>query len=83
MTRVANVMTLAFTQSNTNIEQLGYAMKYAAPMSRALGFSLEQTTAVVSKLSDAGIQGTDGRNDAERHACQPSVSERQSGAAPE
>ena len=57
MTRVANVMALAFSSSNTNVEQLGYAMKYAAPKAKALGFSIEQTVAVISKLSDAGIQG--------------------------
>ena len=57
MTRVANVMALAFSSSNTNVEQLGYAMKYAAPQAKALGFSIEQTAAIVSKLSDAGIQG--------------------------
>ena len=57
MTRVANVMALAFSSSNTNVEQLGYAMKYAAPISKTLGFSIEETAAIVSKLSDAGIQG--------------------------
>ena len=57
MTRVANVMALAFSSSNTDVEQLGYAMKYAAPQAKALGFSIEQTVAIVSKLSDAGIQG--------------------------
>lgn len=57
MTRVANVMALAFSSSNTDVEQLGYAMKYAAPQAKALGFSIEQTAAIVSKLSDAGIQG--------------------------
>ena len=56
-TRVANVMALAFSSSNTNVEQLGYAMKYAAPLAKTLGFSIEETAAVVSKLSDAGIQG--------------------------
>ena len=50
MTRVANVMALAFSSSNTNVEQLGYAMKYAAPQAKALGFSIEQTAAIVSKL---------------------------------
>lgn len=57
MTRVANVMALAFSSSNTDVEQLGYAMKYAAPQAKALGFSIEQTAAIVSKLSDSGIQG--------------------------
>jgi TP901 family phage tail tape measure protein len=57
MTRVANVMALAFSSSNTDVEQLGYAMKYAAPLAKTLGFSIEETAAVISKLSDAGIQG--------------------------
>ena len=54
---LANVIALAFSSSNTDVEQLGYAMKYAAPQAKALGFSIEQTAAIVSKLSDAGIQG--------------------------
>ena len=55
MTRVANVMALAFSSSNTDVEQFGYAMKYAAPQAKALGFSIEQTAAIVSKLSNAGL----------------------------
>ena len=57
MARVADVMALAASTSNTNVEQLGYAMKYAAPISKALGFSLEETAAAVGILSNAGIQG--------------------------
>lgn len=55
--RVVDVMAKTMTSSNTNIEQLGYAMKYIAPVAASLGLSIEETAAAVGKLSDAGIQG--------------------------
>lgn len=55
--RVVDVMAAAMTKSNTNIEQLGYAMKYAAPIAAATGVDFETTAAAIGKLSDAGIQG--------------------------
>ncbi|WP_434750262.1 phage tail tape measure protein [Paenibacillus amylolyticus] len=54
---VVDVMAKTMTNSNTNIEQLGYAMKYVAPIAANLGVSVEETSAAVAKLSDAGIQG--------------------------
>lgn len=55
--RVADVLTKAFTSSNTSMESLGETMKYAAPIARAAGFSLEETAAAAGVLGDAGIQG--------------------------
>ncbi|MCY9532982.1 phage tail tape measure protein [Paenibacillus alvei] len=55
--RVVDVMAKTMTNSNTNIEQLGYAMKYVAPIAASLGISIEETAAAIGKLSDAGIQG--------------------------
>ncbi|MFF2886636.1 phage tail tape measure protein, partial [Paenibacillus sp. NPDC057967] len=55
--RVSDVLAKAFTSSNTSMEQLGYAMKYAAPIAAATGISIEDTAAAIGKLSDAGIQG--------------------------
>ncbi|MCR8843076.1 phage tail tape measure protein [Paenibacillus sp. SC116] len=55
--RVVDVMAKTMTTSNTNIEQLGYAMKYVAPVAASLNVSIEETSAAVAKLSDAGIQG--------------------------
>ncbi|WP_025026682.1 phage tail tape measure protein [Caldalkalibacillus mannanilyticus] len=55
--RVVDVLAKTMTSSNTNIEQLGYAMKYVAPIASNAGLSLEETAAAVGKLSDAGIQG--------------------------
>lgn len=57
MGRVADVLTLAANSSNTSVEQMGYAFKYVAPIAKELGFNIEQSAAVISKLSDAGIQG--------------------------
>lgn len=56
-TRVVDVMAKAMTSSNTNIEQLGNAMKYVAPVAASVGVDIETAAAAVGKLSDAGIQG--------------------------
>ncbi len=55
--RVVDTMAATMTSSNTNIEQLGFAMKYVAPIASQVGMSVEETAAAVGKLSDAGIQG--------------------------
>ncbi|MDQ0168779.1 phage tail tape measure protein [Paenibacillus tundrae] len=55
--QVVDVMAKTMTSSNTNIEQLGYGMKYVAPIAANLGVSIEEASAAVAKLSDAGIQG--------------------------
>ncbi|MDN7935194.1 phage tail tape measure protein [Burkholderia metallica] len=57
-TDVADVLARTFTTSNTDLAQLGDAMKYVAPVANALGVSLEQTSAMVGLLGDAGIQGS-------------------------
>lgn len=54
---ISDVLAKAMTNSNTNVEQLGNAMKMVAPVSKGFGISLEETTAAIGKLSDAGIQG--------------------------
>lgn len=55
--RVSDVLAKAAASSNTNIEQLGGAMSYAAPAAAAIGEELEMTAAAIGVLSDAGIQG--------------------------
>lgn len=57
-TRVSDVLARTFTTSNTNLAQLGDAMKYVAPVASGLGASLEQTSAMVGLLGDAGLQGS-------------------------
>lgn len=56
--RVADVLTKAFTNSNTDLEMLGYTMKYVAPIAHASGQSLESVAAAAGLLGNAGIQGT-------------------------
>lgn len=56
MGRVGDILTNAFTSSNTSLEMLGQSMKYVGPAAKAFGLSLEETTALVAKLGDAGIQ---------------------------
>ena len=55
--RVADVLALAASKTNTSVLQLGSALAKAAPAAKAAGWSLEETTAAIGKLSDAGIQG--------------------------
>lgn len=57
-TRVADVLTRAVTRSNTNLYDLGEAIKYAGTTTTNLGATLEQTAAALGVLGDAGIQGS-------------------------
>jgi len=57
MVRVGDVLTGAFTRSNTSLEMLGETMKYAAPNAAAYGQDIEIMAAAAGKLGDAGIQG--------------------------
>jgi TP901 family phage tail tape measure protein len=54
---VADVLAKASSSANTNVQQLGEAMVYLAPVSKTLGWTMEEATAAVMALSDAGIQG--------------------------
>lgn len=56
--RVADVLAKAASSSNTNVQQLGDAMSYAAPVANAYNISLEESAAAVGIFSDAGIQGS-------------------------
>lgn len=58
MNRVVDVMALTANSANTNIEQLGDAMKFVAPIAAEAGISIEETSAAIGKLSDAGLQAT-------------------------
>lgn len=53
-----DILAKGFTSSNTDLRMLGEGMKYVAPVASGLGVSLAETTAIIGKLSDAGIQGS-------------------------
>lgn len=56
--RVADVLSKATASSNIDMEMLAEAMTDAGPVALKFGASLEETTALIGKLGDAGIQGS-------------------------
>jgi len=58
MNRVGDVMARTMADSNTDLVQLGEAMKFVAPVAAKLNISIEETAAVIGTLSNAGIQAT-------------------------
>lgn len=58
MGRVVDVMAITATNANTNIQQLGDAMKFVAPVAAISGISIEKASAAIGVLSDAGLQAT-------------------------
>jgi len=55
---VADVLALTSAKTNTNITALGEAFTYGAPQAKALGISLEETTAAFGLMADAGLRGS-------------------------
>ena len=51
-----DVLAKAFTSSNTDLLQLGEAMAKVGPVSANFGISLEETTAALGLLGNAGMQ---------------------------
>ncbi|MFG2678297.1 phage tail tape measure protein [Streptomyces sp. NPDC048392] len=56
--RVVDVMAKTFTSTNTNLEQLGEAFKYAGPVTHAAGVKFEETAAAIGLMGNAGIQAS-------------------------
>ena len=57
-TDVADQLSYAVTRSNTNLFDLGEALKYAGSTSMDLSVSLQESTAMVMALGNAGMQGS-------------------------
>lgn len=55
---VSDVLAKAASNANTDVAQLGEAMKYLAAPANVLGWSVEESTAAVMAFGDAGIQGS-------------------------
>lgn len=58
MVRIADAMAITAASANTNMFQLGDAMKFVAPVAAGAGMSLETAAAAIGVLSDSGLQGT-------------------------
>jgi TP901 family phage tail tape measure protein len=56
--RVNDVLAATFQSTNTNISQLGEAMKYVAPVASEAGMEFEEAAAALGLLGNAGIQGS-------------------------
>lgn len=55
--RVADVLAKSADSTATSVTQAGNALSYAAPLARQLGISLEETTAIIGGLANAGFRG--------------------------
>lgn len=60
MARVGDVLTNAFTRSNTTLESLGETMKYAAPNAAAFGQDIESIAAAAGILGSSAMGGSMG-----------------------
>lgn len=55
----ADQMAYAMANSNTNVEQLGEAYSKCAATAGSMGFSVEEVTAALSTMANAGIKGSE------------------------
>ena len=56
--RVVDVMAVAFTSSALDIEKFQTSMTKVAPIAKSAGFSIEDTTSIMSQLADSGIEAS-------------------------
>jgi TP901 family phage tail tape measure protein len=55
--RACNVLTDVSIRTVTQVEELGQAFKFAGPLGGQLGYTLEEVTAMLGQLSQAGLKG--------------------------
>ena len=56
--RVTDVMAASFTNSALNLERFKESMKFVAPVARATGFTIEETSSLLMQLADNGLTGS-------------------------
>lgn len=56
--RVVDVMAASFNKTALGLENFTESMKYVAPVAAAAGASVEETTALLGTLADAGVRGS-------------------------
>lgn len=56
--RPADVLATSAAIANTTVEEMGHALKFAAPTAHGLGISIEDTAAALSLLADNMLKGT-------------------------
>ena len=58
LNRVNDILVATFTSANTDLTQLGEALKYVGPVASAAGIDLETTAAAIGLMGNAGIQAS-------------------------
>jgi TP901 family phage tail tape measure protein len=56
--RANDVLVKAMTSSNTNLQQLGEAFKYAGPVAKGAGIAFEEAASALGLMGNAGIQAS-------------------------
>ena len=56
--RIINTLAAASFSSAASIEDLGVALRYAAPIASIMGISVEETVAAIAKLRDRGLEAS-------------------------
>jgi len=56
--RVTDVMAASFSKTALQLDSFSEAMKFVAPVAKAAGISIEEITALLGVLADAGIKGS-------------------------
>ncbi|EDX65342.1 phage tail tape measure protein, family (plasmid) [Bacillus cereus NVH0597-99] len=57
-THTADVLAKAAADANTDVTEMGEAMKYAAGTAHTVGFSMEETSAAMMAMSNSGLKGS-------------------------
>ena len=58
-TDLVDILVATANSSNQTIQDLGESLKYAAPIARSLGISVNDTAGMVALLANNGIKGSD------------------------
>ncbi|WP_331232702.1 phage tail tape measure protein [Natronorarus salvus] len=56
--KVTDTLTATFTNHNQTAEGMGEAMSYVAPVASEMGMEIEQASAAIGMMGDAGIKGS-------------------------
>lgn len=57
--RVVDILTQTANKSNQTVLDVGESMKYAAPVARTLGVSMQDLAGMIALMANAGIRGSD------------------------
>ena len=57
-TRLADILAVASSNSNTNVAMMGETFKYVAPVAGSLGMSMEDTALAIGLMANSGIKAS-------------------------